>query len=195
MKKNITFFLSLLIIVCNCNKDDHITGPTEPDKIITADYDVLLNGRIVATTGFGMGVDDSRHLCNWLQQDSLYMRLNYPGSLDWGAVFVTVGGDPKDPPRPWIDVSSCTKLSIEMKGNMGGEVVLIGIKDKDDPDDGTETKEVVYLTQDWQTYEFTLSDFTTCDLTKVYVVTEFVFPCGASNKAITIDVKNISILK
>jgi hypothetical protein len=192
MKKNIIFFLSMIIIVCNCHKNDQITGP---DNVIKNDYDVLLNGKIVTSTGFGMGVDDAIQLRNWIQQDSLFMSLNYPGNLSWGSVFITVGGDPKNPPRPWIDISACTKLSIEMKGAVGGEGVLIGMKDKDDPDDGTETKKAVYLTKDWNIYEFQLSDFTTCDLTKVYVVTEFVFPCGTSNKAVSINVKNITILK
>lgn len=197
MKKQIIFSFFILIIISiglRCNKKNP-GGPNEPEQIITDDYTVMLNGEIVTTTGFGLGVDDSQQLRNWIQQDSISMSLHYPGGLAWGAVFITVGGDPKDPPRPWIDFSALTKLSIEMKGTIGGEGVLIGMKDKDDLDDGTETKKTVYLTQDWKIYEFTLSDFTTCDLTKVYVVTEFVFPSGSSNNAVTIDIKNISILK
>jgi len=194
MKKHIIFCLYVLIafFIFSC---DNNTSPTEPEEIIENDYDVMLKGEIVATTGLGMGVDDSRQLRNWVEQDSTYMRMNYPGGLGWGAVFITVGGDPQDPPRPWIDISKCTKLSIEMKGVIGDESVKIGMKDKDDPDDGTETKKVVYLTQNWEIYEFMLSDFITCDLTKVYVVTEFVFPGASSNKAVTVDIKNVSILK
>nr|NQU93348.1 hypothetical protein [Bacteroidota bacterium] len=198
MKKQVAFYFFLILIIMsfglNCNKEDPV-GPNEPEHIIIDNYDVLLNGQIVSTTGFGLGVDDSQNLANWIQQDTASIGIHYPGGLEWGAVFITVGGDPKDPPRPWIDISACTKFSIEMKGTTGMEGVRIGIKDKDDPDDGTETKKTVYLTQDWKVYEFTLSDFVTCDLTKVYVVPEFVFPGGSSNNSVTVDIKNIKILK
>ncbi len=184
---SIIVFLVLVGLGCS--------SPTATDEVISDDYSVMSNGKIVAATGFGLGVDDSQHLCNWVQQDSTSMVLHYPGDLGWGAVFITVGGDPKNPPRPSIDISNCTRLSIEMKSAVDSEGVLIGMKDEDDPDDGTEIKKPVYLTQDWKTYEFMLSDFRTCDLTKVYVVAEFVFPCDVSNRAVTVDVKNISILR
>jgi hypothetical protein len=59
------------------------------------------------------------------------------------------------------------------------EYVSVGLKDNEDPDNGRETKKVVSnLATDWQTFTFPLSDFNTADLTKLYVITEFVFEPG-----------------
>jgi hypothetical protein len=79
-----------------------------------------------------------------------------------------------------------------MKGEEGGECVMVGIKDKDDPDDGTEHKERVDLGQTWQTYNFNTSKFKNKKgLEKIYVVAQFVFPCLGNNQAQIIYVKNI----
>jgi len=103
------------------------------------------------------------------------MKMAYPPGQSWGAVFITVG-QPKDPPRPWKDYSSFRAISVDLRGEIGGESVEVGIKDSSDPDDGSETKILVpQLSTGWQTYEFPLSSFDTADLEKLYVVTEFVF--------------------
>jgi hypothetical protein len=171
--------------------------PTEivPDTVISDDYDVVIDGKIEASTGFGMGVDDGDQLRTWTKEETGYLAFNYPGNLGWGAVFITVGGDPKQPPRPFIDISSCQKLSIEMKGKNGNEVINIGIKDKSDPDNGTETKKSVSLTSEWKIYEFNLTDFKTCNLKELYVVTEFVFPGNTADSSTTVYLKNIRFLK
>lgn len=192
--KIVLVFVIMSTISINCTKPDPVIVPTKPDTIVLTDYDVVLNGNIVSATGFGMGIDDELHLQNWMKVDTT-MALKYPGSLSWGSVFITVNGDPVKTNKHWIDISACTKLSIEMRGDLGGEAVKIGIKDKDDPDNGTETKQTVNLTKDWTVYNLQLSDFKTCDLSKVYVVTEFVFPATASNSAANVYVKNIRILK
>ncbi len=62
-----------------------------------------------------------------------------------------------------------------MKGQLGGEVVEIGLKDKDDPDNGSETKIKQTLTNRWQPYTYNLSSFRTADLNHIYVIIEFVF--------------------
>lgn len=196
MEKKIAFLIFVVLFIdFSCNKKDEVTTPTQPDQIITSDFDVLSDGKIIATTGFGMGIDDAAQKRNWMQLASASLVMNYPGSLSWGAVFITVGGDPVATNRHWIDISACTRLSIEMKGEAGNEAVIIGIKDKDDPDTGSETRKSVILTSDWKVYEFLLSDFKTCDLKKVYVVTEFVFPGGSSSSAATVSVKSIKIFK
>jgi hypothetical protein len=93
-------------------------------------------------------------------------------------VFITVG-PPRDPPRPGKDLSSYGTLSLELRGATGGEYVSIGVKDNTDLDNGRETKIPVRdLSTDWQTHTFDLSGFRTADLTRLYVVTEFVFEPG-----------------
>ena len=193
MKRKILFVLSIsLLIVNSCKKNDKIT---DPDKIVSGDYDVMINGKLVAATGFGMGVDDSGKQRNWVSNDSTSLILFYPGSpLTWGASFITVNGDPVSTGKHWIDISKCDSLSVEMRGEHGNESVKIGLKDKDDNDDGSETTISRSLTQNWIIYKFKLTEFKTCDLTKVYVVTEFVFP-GNSPGSGKVYVKNIRILK
>jgi exo-beta-1,3-glucanase (GH17 family) len=128
--------------------------------------------------GYDMGVNTSGGLTDWVTDMGGYMRMDYPGDQDWGAVFITVG-PPEDPPRPSRDLSAYQTLSLELRGEVGGEDVWIGLKDNTDEDDGSETKiKVSGLTTDWQTITLPLSDFVTADPTRLYVVTEFVFEQG-----------------
>jgi LysM repeat protein len=128
--------------------------------------------------GYDMGVDDSARRRGWVTDLKGFMKMAYPSGLNWGTVFITVG-KPQNPPRPGKDLSAYRTLSIELRGDVGGESVNIGIKDNTDPDDGSERKiRVSNLTTSWQTFTFTLSDFTTADVTRLYVVVEFVFEPG-----------------
>jgi len=162
-------------------------------------YEVLARGRINPISGFGIGVDDSRQLRNWLSLADDALRMSYPGGVGWGAVFLTVGGNAVPPPRPSQDFSTFSGLSIEMRADQDGACVLVGLKDYNDPDDGSEPKVAKQLTQAWRTYNFPLqSSFSTprhpaassLDLSRLYVVTEFVFPCG-SNVETTVYVRSI----
>jgi exo-beta-1,3-glucanase (GH17 family) len=140
---------------------------------------------------YDMGVNSSKGEKNWVQTTGGVMRLEYSAGQDWGAVFVTVG-TPVEPPRPWKDFSSFGTLSVELRGEHGGESVEIGIKDADDPDDGTETKfRIEDIPEDWQIYNIPLSTFTTAELERLYVVAEFVLS-GA--RARTIYIRNIRYL-
>jgi len=138
-----------------------------------------------------MGVDSSNNTTNWLTDMNGSMRMSYPADQSWGSVFITVGS-PTNPPRPSKDMSSFQSISMQLKGEQGGESIQIGIKDANDPDDGSETKITINnLSTQWQTYTFPLSSFTTADLTKLYVVTEFVF---SGSTAQTVYFRNIQYL-
>ena len=125
-------------------------------------------------SGFDLGVNSSGGRTDWLTDEGGHFRMAYPESQSWGAVFVTVG-KPKNRPRPFQDFSAYTTLLIEMKGEVGEETVLIGLKTNTQPDDGTETKMTVKLTNDWRIYRFPLEAFRGADPKRLYVVTEFVF--------------------
>ena len=145
-----------------------------PTATPTASPGAIFVGDTLAT-GYGMGVNTSGGLTNWVTVKSGEICMAYPRGQSWGAVFITVG-NPTQPPRPGKDFSNYHQLSLELRGQAGGESVSISIQDKNQPDDGSETKVPVSgLTTDWKPFVFPLSLFTGTDLHKLYVVTEFVF--------------------
>ncbi len=164
------------------------------------EFIVMENGKLNPLAKIGVGVDDSQHLRNWLSETVDGLEVQYPGSLQWGVVFLTSGGDAVPPPRDQyaVNLSAYNTLEIEMKGLAGNECVQIGIKDSDDPDNGSEPKTDVLLTPEWKTYSFEINEafgkrppnLSRLDKTRIYVLTEFVFPCQ-SNEAQTIFVRSI----
>jgi len=128
--------------------------------------------------GLDMGVDSSEQRRDWVSKGQGYIKMSYPSGQDWGAVFVTVG-KPRDLPRPSKDLSAFRMLVIELKGESGGEQVEIGIKTNKQPDDGSEVKIPVRLTNTWQVFKFPLSKFDV-DLKNLYVLSEFVFTGGTA---------------
>ena len=173
-----TFLIGLLLIGCTATPTvapaaAPTAAPTTAPAATTTKSQFIYKGTSL-TQGYGMGVDTSDHLQNWVidMHDSICM--NYPGNQGYGAVFITVG-EPVSDQRPGQDLSAYKTLSMELKGEQGGEYVSVGLKDKSDPDDGSERKYKVDVTNDWKPYTFLLSDFDTADLTQLYVVTEFVF--------------------
>ncbi len=136
---------------------------------------VIYDGRDLRQ-GYGMGVNSSRGVHNWLKDRGNEFVMAYPRGQTWGAVLVTVG-QPRPSPgeRQSKNFSNFDTLVISMRGARGGERVDIGIKDRTDPDDGSETKKTVTLTREYSPYRFTLRDFVTADLQKLHVITEFVF--------------------
>lgn len=133
---------------------------------------ILANSSL--SKGFDMGVDSSEHKRDWLSKEIDYMKMSFPAYQDWAAVFITIGR-PKDPPRPFLDFSEYKTLSIDMRGQSGGEEIEIGIKTNVQPDTGEETKVTVKLTPEWKNYSFPLAEFRETDLKHLYVLTEFVY--------------------
>ena len=143
-------------------------------------------------SGYDMGVDTSGGRTSWVTDMNGHMCMAYPSGQAWGAVFITVG-EPTDTDRPSQDLSNYQTLSLELRGEDGGEQVWIGLKDNTDLDDGEEKKiPVSNLTTNWQTFTFSLSSFYTADLTRLYVVTEFVFDSEMPTE--TICFRNIQYL-
>lgn len=143
------------------------------------------------TSGYGMGVNSSGNRTDWLSVTKDEMCMAYPSGQTWGSVFITVG-EPKDPPPTSQDLSEYSKLSMELRGDKGNETVLVGVKDSTQPNDGSETKiRVENLTTDWSTVEFSLTEFAGADISKLYVVTEFVF----ENVSETVCVRNIQFAR
>ncbi|MBK8900557.1 MAG: hypothetical protein IPM53_05195 [Anaerolineaceae bacterium] len=143
-------------------------------------------------SGYDMGVNTSGGQTNWVTDHAGHMCMSYPPNQSWGAVFVTFG-TPKPPPRPGRDLSAYQTLSLDLKGSIGGESVRLALKDNTDPDNGSEAKVLISnLKTSWQTYNIPLAAFNTADLTRLYMVTGFVFESGTP--AETVCFRNIRYL-
>lgn len=143
--------------------------------------------------GYDMGVDSSGHRHDWVTDMDGSMRLDYPAGQSWGAVFITVGEPAPQGRREARDLSTYDTLLVELRGENGGEVVSLGVKDTADPDDGSGTTVRLTLTEDWQTYELPLSDFATADLTRIYIPLEVVFEPDVASE--TIYFRNVRYLE
>ena len=69
-----------------------------------------------------MGVNSSANKTDWLTDMGDCMRMTYPASQEWGSVFITVGA-PTDAPRPYKNMSGFSTLSMQMRGEKGGEIL------------------------------------------------------------------------
>jgi exo-beta-1,3-glucanase (GH17 family) len=151
----------------------------QPDPGSRRQRDIFVEGQL--STYYDIGVDTSGQMRDWLTTPDESLKMSYPRGQDWGAVFITVG-QPVPMPRPWKDFSEFTTLSLELKGEDGGEVVEVGIKDATAPDDGSERKVMITgLTTEYQQFNISLSRFASSrfvvpeDLRRLYVAVEFVF--------------------
>ncbi len=125
--------------------------------------------------GFDMGVDTSGNRYSWVEDMNGSMRASYPSGQSWGVIYMTVGRPAAYGLRASMDFSDYQSLNVEMRGEDGGEVVYIGIKDRLQADNGKETLIPVVLTDTWETYTFSLSEFVGARSTQIYIPIEFVF--------------------
>lgn len=142
-----------------------------PLPTATPPYFIFTEGKL--SQGFDMGVNTSGGLTNWVDVSGGEMCMSYPGG-QWGAVFITVGKPVPPGNRPGKDFTGYQTLSLDIKGTKGNEYVLIGLKDKDMLDDGSENTVGINLGTEYLTSSIPLSKFN-ADLNKLYVVVEFVF--------------------
>ena len=169
--------------------------PTNPLPIFQGYYGSVQG----LAPGYDIGVNTSGGLTKWIEikppleaYDTSAIVMRYPGGQSWGAVFIT---ESTQPPRLGVNFSRYHQLSVTLGGYVDGESVSIGIKDSNQPDDGSETKVSVSLPslpkEGMKTFTFPLSQFTGADLHKLYVVIEFVFAGGTPE---TVWVEDIQYL-
>ncbi|MDX1939154.1 MAG: DUF6090 family protein [Saprospiraceae bacterium] len=134
---------------------------------------VFWDGRLNPNLSYGLVT--SGGFSNWAEVEGTEFCMRYPAQQEWGILYITVG-TPIPPPRPSADFSKYKKLMIELKGEQGGERVQIAMKDKDDPDNGSEAKFPIELTKNWKTYEIDIaSHFKSAAITNLYVVASIEF--------------------
>jgi len=103
--------------------------------------------------------------------DSLH--IDYYGGAAWAGIWLASNSISAD--RQGMDYSSYDTLLLELKGDAGGENILINLEDAEDPADGTSTRRELQLSDSWQTYEIDLADFETADLSILFTAVGFVF--------------------
>ncbi len=125
---------------------------------------------------------DDRYVHPWPYFDHLMIRqgedtldMTYNGGLPWASIFFAVPATPGAYGRGSRDFSRFGRLVLEARGSVGGEVLLLNMKDKDDPDDGSQTNIEVVLSDEWQTFEFDLAEFDNADLASLNLVLGFLF--------------------
>jgi hypothetical protein len=100
------------------------------------------------------------------------VHIDYPGGADWAAIYWFVGGVAAAG-RPYLDFTAFSKLHLELKGNSGGEVVNVHVKDAEYPDDRAPISVDLLLSNEWQTYEIDLDEFAPNDFSKLHVMLGF----------------------
>jgi hypothetical protein len=118
------------------------------------------------------------------------LHVSYSGNITWAGFWI-FSYDDSGILLP-LDFSEFDTLQLELKGDEGGETLLIHIEDSDDERDGSATKVEIQLTNQWQTYEIKLSDFKTADLSKLTNVLGFVF---LQPQPLSFSVKSAKYLK
>jgi len=139
-------------------------------------------------SGFVLGMDTSEHHRQWLTANGGSLVLTYPANQQWGVMFITVGPPAPLGHRPSLDLSAYRSLVVDLHAAVDGQCVRIGVKDKNQPDNGSETTVPRCLTAQWSTITLPLNTFTGADLAHLYVVFEVLFQ-GSSSA--TLDVRNI----
>jgi hypothetical protein len=91
----------------------------------------------------------------------------------WASFFLEVRDRSNNLGRPSSDFTRFDRIRLEVKGANGGERLLLHMKDKDDPDDGSQTNLEIVLSKRWETHEFNLADFENADLLKLNMVLGF----------------------
>jgi len=173
----ITASIVILVFLQSCKTE---YGPREDD------FPIYVN---TLRTGFDMGVESSEKLRDWLYEIDGSMKMAYPAGQEDGSVFIVVGAVALE--NVTEDFSDYNFLVLDLKGENGGEYVVIDIED------GTQSPStpqfVSDLDKEWKTYVFPFLRFgVDINLKELRTVTKFSF---YGNMPQTVHFRNVSYLK
>ena len=175
--KRMVAVLGVVLALVACSSNPTPTGPGPVSAPL-----VVIDSSGVLASGFNLLVNTDQGQTTWLSQTPDGLLAAYPSGQQFGFVAGVLSGNTNPGSRPGRDLSAYKTLQIQLRGAVGGESVQIGIKDNQNPDNGSEVKETAVLTSSWQTFSFPLADFTTANLKQIYLLFELVFggPTGES---------------
>ncbi len=137
---------------------------------------------------FVMGYSQSNSNDNWRIYNNYKIgefEMHFP-KAEWGVTYFT-NRSQAFADKVAKDYSSYKTLQIVAKSSEKSGLAFIVIKDIYDPDDGSETRVPILLTDEWQTFNLPLEAFKTADLTRLHMVAGFLLLKDAQ----TIYIKNI----
>jgi len=150
---------------------------------------LLINGEV--PTGFKLKYAASTQFSYHFSNQKDYLIIEYPtNKYAWASSYFSV--DALYGRVDQMDFSPYSKIVIEMRGESGGELVEIGMKDINDPPDGSESKIKIKLTEEWKFYEFETNQFVTADMNKIMIPLLFVFEGPTGRK---INVRSVQFKK
>jgi|GEM_PF-476490 hypothetical protein len=150
---------------------------------------LLINGEV--PTGFNLNYAASDIFRGYTSKQKNYLVIEYPAnSYAWASAYFSI--DALYGRVNEMNFSTYSKVTIEMRGETGGETFEIGMKDINDPADGTESKIKIKLTDEWKVYEFETNQFLTADMNRIMVPLSFVFegPIGKKINIRSVQFKN-----
>jgi hypothetical protein len=152
---------------------------------------LLINGEV--PTGFDVRFAASDLFGEHIYKEEDYLVMEYPAnSFEWASSYFAVNA--LNGRVDEMDFSTYSKVVIEMRGASGDEVFDIGMKDINDPPDGTESKIKVELTAEWKVFEFETKQFVTADMDRIMVPLGFVFegPIGRKIHVKSVQFKSLT---
>lgn len=116
------------------------------------------------------------------------LHIDYPGGAEWAAIYWGATSGSTEEGRPSVDLSRFSQLHLELKGDRGGEVLMVHVKDKYYPDNISPVSVAVTLSNDWQTFEIDLAEFAPNDFSRMHIPLGFViFP---ADEPLSFSVRN-----
>ena len=135
-------------------------------------------------------IQDGADLNNWSEIDSNKINIRYPKELGYGVIRF-VDSKIKNSLATRIDYSGYTSISLELKGDIGGESVFIAFLDTDDFADGSETRVPLVLSDRWETYEIDLDMYQATNFNALIESPVIVL----LSEAVSFSIKNIEFKK
>ncbi len=143
---------------------------------------ILTDGR--APTAFKINYAASDVYSDYFSKQEDYLAIEYPkNKYAWGSTYFLV--DALYGRVNEMDFSPYSSVYLEMKGDVGGEVFDVTMKDVNDPPDGSESRVEIQLTDKWKVYEIETKQFVTADMNRIMVPLAFVFE-GSEGKKIKV---------
>ena len=152
-------------------------------KLASGHPKVLVQGK---SAHHEIEIQDAVSRTNWIEYDTGQINIRYPSGVVYGVIRF-IDKDIKVYNAISSDYTSYESISLELKGAVGGEEILITFLDTDDAADGSEIKSTFILTDQWETYEVSLDQFPNTNFASLIESPVLVL----QQEAVSFSIKNI----